>query len=73
MELKVTKRGNSLGITIPKEMLNQLNVKEGDTLYATKTQDSYEVSVRNPDFAKKLEAARECMRIYRNTLAELAR
>jgi putative addiction module antidote len=73
MELKVRKRGNSLSVILPKEMTNNLNVSDGDVLFATKTQAGYEITANDPDFAKKLEAARKGMKKYRNTLIELAK
>ncbi|ACK69029.1 transcriptional regulator/antitoxin, MazE [Gloeothece citriformis PCC 7424] len=35
MKLNVKKRGNSLSVIIPKEMAVNLNVEDGDTLFAT--------------------------------------
>ena len=34
--LKIRRVGNSLGVTIPKAALEELNVGEGDVLYLTK-------------------------------------
>lgn len=73
VSLKLTKRGNSLGITIPKEMLAAMNVGEGDELFVTKTPKGYEISPKDPDFEKKMVIARRCMKEYRDTLSELAK
>lgn len=73
MILRVKKRGNSLSVIIPKEMAISMNVDEGDSLFATKTPSGYEISAYDPNFVKKIEAARQGMRKYRNALIELAK
>ena len=37
---KVRKIGNSQGILLPREVLQQLQVKEGDALYLTRAPDN---------------------------------
>jgi putative addiction module antidote len=39
VKLKIRKIGNSLGASIPKEILEKMNVGEGDSLYVTQTPD----------------------------------
>ena len=73
MLLNVKKRGNSLSVIIPKEMAASMNVEDGDNLFATKTSSGYEISAYDPDFVKKIEAARRGMKKYRNALIELAK
>lgn len=73
MRLNVKKRGNSLGVIIPKEMAVNMSVEDGDQLFATKTPAGYEISAYDPNFAKKIGAARQGMRKYRNALIELAK
>ena len=73
MLLNVKKRGNSLSVIIPKEMATNMNIEDGDTLFATKTPSGYEVSAYDPEFVKKMEAARRGMKQYRNALTELAK
>jgi putative addiction module antidote len=72
MELKVRKYGNSLGAILPKEMAAVLNVKEGDTLFVTKTANGYEISPYDPEFDTKIQAARKGISKYRNALKQLA-
>jgi putative addiction module antidote len=71
--LSVKKRGNSLSVIVPKEMATSMNVDDGDNLFATKTPSGYEISAYDPNFVKKIEAARRGMKKYRNALAELAK
>ncbi len=73
MLLNVKKRGNSLSVVVPKEMAANLNVADGDTLFATKTPAGYEISAYDPSFEQKIEAARRGMKKYRNALIELAK
>jgi putative addiction module antidote len=73
MRLSVKKRGNSLSVIIPKEMAVEMNVDDGDDLFATKTPTGYEISAYDPSFVKKIEAARQGMKKYRNALVELAK
>lgn len=73
MLLNAKKRGNSLSVIIPKEMAVEMNIADGDTLFATKTPFGYEISAYEPNFAKKMEIARRGMKKYRNALIELAK
>lgn len=72
MRLNVKKRGNSLSVIVPKEMATDMQVKDGDTLFATRTPSGYELSPYDPSFEKKIEIARRGMKKYRNALNKLA-
>jgi len=71
--LKVTQIGNSLGVILPKEMLAALKVSKGDTLICSETPNGYELSPYDPEIAKQLDAGREFMKEYRDTLRALAK
>jgi putative addiction module antidote len=73
MLLNAKKRGNSLSVIIPKEMAASMNIHDGDALFATRTPSGYEISPYDPNFEKKIEAARRGMKKYRNALIELAK
>ncbi len=73
MELKIRKIGNSLGASIPKEILSQLNVSEGDSLYVTRTPNGIELTPYDPEFQQAMEASRKITSRYRNALKELAK
>jgi len=73
MELKLRKTGNSLATTWPKEILNRLNVKEGDTLFAVETAHGVLVTPYDPKFEKAMEIARKVMARDREALKELAK
>ena len=74
VELKLRKIGNSVGVVLPKEVLNHLKVGEGDTICVTETVDgSLRVGPSNYEFKKQIEAAESVINRYRNTLRELAK
>lgn len=71
--LKIRQIGNSLGVVLPKEVLNRLKVKEGDQLFLTEAPDgSFRLTPYDPDFEEQMEIAREGMSAYRNALRKLA-
>jgi len=71
--LKITQIGNSLGVILPKEMLATLKVGKGDMLICSETPSGYQLSPYDPEVAKQLEAGREFMKKYRDTLRALAK
>jgi putative addiction module antidote len=70
--VKVTTIGNSVGIVLPKEVLNRLHVEKGDVLYITDAPDGVRLSPYNDAFAQKLEALEQVMRENRDVLKKLA-
>jgi putative addiction module antidote len=74
LELKVRKVGNSLGIVLPKEVVQRLQTGEGERLFLVEAPDgAYELTPYDPDFAKKMAKAEDIMSRYRNTLRALAK
>jgi putative addiction module antidote len=73
MKLKVRKIGNSLGATFPKEVLDKLQVTEGDTLYVTETPDGIQLSAYDPNLETVMAAADDITHRYSNALKELAK
>ena len=71
--LKVTTVGNSVGVILPKEILERLRVKRGDILYVIETKNGIELTANNPDFAKQIETAERVMREDRDVLRKLAK
>ncbi|MEP9350477.1 AbrB/MazE/SpoVT family DNA-binding domain-containing protein [Xanthobacter sp. KR7-225] len=70
--LKLAKVGDSVGAIIPKEVLQRLNVGEGDTLYLTETPDGYRLTTCDPEFEEQMVAARRVMARRRRALQVLA-
>lgn len=72
--LKIRKIGNSLGLILPREMLAELGLGEGDEVVAVKQgHKAFSLSVPEPEFARQMEIARKGMKRYREALAELAK
>ncbi len=70
--LKVTTVGNSAGVVLPREILERLRVKKGDTLYALETPNGIELTPYDPEFGKQMDAADQVMREDRDALKKLA-
>ncbi len=70
--VKVTTVGNSVGIVLPKEMLERLRISKGDTLQVTETPDGVKLTPYDAEFAKQLAVAEGVMRKRRNVLRKLA-
>jgi len=71
--VKVTTVGNSVGITLPKEVLARLRVGKGDTLCLTETPDGVLLTPYSAQFAEIMEAAEIVMRENRDALRALAK
>jgi putative addiction module antidote len=74
VELKVRKFGNSLGVVLPKDVINRLHTKDGEPLFLIEAPDgSYRLSPYDPAFEKKMTKAEDIIARYRNTLHVLAK
>ena len=73
MELKVTKIGNSLGVILPKELILNLKLDKGDSLWVTDAQPGYRITPYDPAFGEQMDKARQIMKKRRNVLRELAK
>jgi putative addiction module antidote len=70
--VKITTIGNSVGIVLPKEVLNRLHVEKGDMLYVTDSPGGVQLSPYNVTLAQKLDAFEQVMRENRDVLKKLA-
>lgn len=74
VELKVRKFGNSLGVILPKEVLQRLTATQGDRLLLLESPDgTYQLTPWDPEFEEQMRIARGIMDRYRNTLRILAK
>ena len=74
VELKVRKFGNSLGVILPKEVLQRLNAAEGQRLLLIESPDgTFQLTPPDPEFEEQMHIARSIMDRYRNTLRILAK
>ena len=73
IEAKIRKVGNSAVMTLSTEMLALLDAKEGDTLYAVRTDDvGLKLMTENPELQAALAAAEIVMDENRDLLQALA-
>jgi putative addiction module antidote len=70
--LKLISVGTSTGVVLPKELLAQLKVERGDTLFVTETASGYLLTPYDPRIEEQLKLGREFMGDYRETFRALA-
>ncbi|HWH59239.1 MAG TPA: hypothetical protein VN682_16545 [Terriglobales bacterium] len=74
VELKVRKFGNSLGVVLPKEVINRLQTGDGEKLFLIESADGdYRLTPYDLLFEKKMQKVDEIMHRYRNALRALAK
>jgi putative addiction module antidote len=73
VKTSVRRVGNSLGITLPKAVVENLHLSEGDQLSLVETQDGLFLTPFNPEFAAWARAYERTNKRFRNTLKALAR
>ena len=72
-QTKIRKVGNSSVVTMSSEMLSALDVKDGDTVYVTRSDDNgLKISAHDPQIVAALEAAERVMDENRDLLQALA-
>lgn len=73
MEAKIRKVGNSLGIILPKQLIDELELKSGDKLNIEQKDTGMELKVVDKEFEEWAEAYRQANTDYREVLKELAK
>lgn len=73
METKIRKIGNSLGITLPKRVIDDLHLKVGDKLEIITDNSVLRLKQVDSDFEDWAEAYRELNTTYKDVLKELAK
>jgi len=71
--LKLTRIGNSTGVVLPKEVLGQMNIAAGDTVFLTRAADGFRLTPYDPQFEEQMTVARKIMKKRRTALRELAK
>ena len=72
-KLKLRKVGNSYGLTIPKELLEKYNIKEGEELYVLEGSHGFTLTTYDPDFEEWAVSFERTNKKYKNALKELAK
>jgi putative addiction module antidote len=74
MKLEIKKIGNSTGIILPKEILTQLNLAQGDSVFVTTGPDrSLHVTPYDSHHEEVMQIARGVMKEYQDTFKALAK
>lgn len=73
-QLIINKQGNSFSITLPQELVEKLNVAEGDTLLITENTDKHSITLSKYDesWEKAMKIYRQGSDKYSHALKELA-
>jgi antitoxin MazE len=69
----VRRVGNSLGITLPKTIVENYHLSEGDEIHFIETDDGLMLTPYDPKFAEWAGAYEKTNKRYRNTLRALAK
>ncbi len=72
-QLTIHKQGNSFSINLPEELVEKLNIKEGDALFITETDDGITLSKYDDQAEKAMKIYHKGSEKYRNALRELAK
>lgn len=73
MKTKVREIGNSLGITLPKQLIEELHLKKGDKLSIEKQGVNLELKPIDPEFEEWAEAYEQANKDYKEVLKELSK
>ena len=71
--LKLRKIGTSVGVILPKEILEKLNLAEGDQVFANTNQNSLQLTPYDPEFEAAMQAFGRTRKKYRNALRRLSK
>lgn len=72
MNIMLRKIGNSVGVIIPKEMLDRFGLKEGDELDLETKDGGFFMKPTDEEFARQIEIGRAFMDRYKIALKKLA-
>ncbi|MEC5291624.1 AbrB/MazE/SpoVT family DNA-binding domain-containing protein [Aurantimonas sp. C2-6-R+9] len=73
MNTVIRKIGNSEGVILPREVLEQAGFATGDSLEIVRTPDGVQLVRADSPFGRQMRSAREGMQKYRTALRELAK
>ena len=72
MEAKIRKIGNSLGVILPKQLIDKLHLKSGDKVSIERKRGNLELRPVDPEFEEWAEAYRQVNTDYKDVLKALA-
>jgi putative addiction module antidote len=72
MEGKIRKVGNSLGVILPKQLIEELHLKTGDKVKIERKGSNLELRPVDPEFDEWAEAYRQLNTDYKDVLKALS-
>ena len=72
MNTVIRKIGNSEGVILPRELLQSLNLKAGDSVVISEDKGDIVLKKTGDEFEEQMSAAREIMDRYKIALQKLA-
>lgn len=72
-KVKLRKVGNSYGLTLPKEILEKYNLKEGEELYVVESNHGFTLTRYDPDFEEWAISFDNTNKKFKNALKELSK
>jgi putative addiction module antidote len=72
-QTKIRRAGGSLSATLPKDMVDRLQLEAGDAVFIVETDRGLLLTPYDPTFERALSAYRRGAQKYRNALRELAK
>ena len=72
MNVTIRKIGNSEGVILPRELLQSLNLKAGDSVIVSEDKGGIVLKKTGDEFEEQMSAAREIMDRYKIALQKLA-
>jgi putative addiction module antidote len=73
VEVKITQVGSSLGVVLPRSVLERLKVGKGDHLHVVETPSGFILTPLDPKVQAQLRLMDEVVVEYRETLEALSR
>jgi putative addiction module antidote len=73
VEVKITQVGSSLGVVLPRSVLDRLRVDKGDHLHIIETPSGFVLTPLDPKVQAQLRLMDEVIVEYRETLEALSR
>ncbi len=72
-QIKTRRAGGSISATLPKDMMDRLNIGAGDLIFAVETERGVLLTPYDPNFERAMQIYERGSKKYRNALRELAK
>lgn len=72
-EITMRRMGGSIGATLPKDIVDRMNIREGDRMVVLETADGVLLKPYDPHFERGMKIYERGAREYREVFRELAK